>query len=74
MYDQSQGGECLNFELMLCKYAGVPAQELHFYSTLKQCSKVYKGTLKIMRLSGEGPTFDFNTFCNIAYHHTKYFV
>jgi len=35
MYDQSQGGECLNFELMLCRYVGVPASEMHFYATLK---------------------------------------
>lgn len=59
---------------MLCRYAGVPAAEMQFYSALKMRSEVYSGILKIMRLSGEGPTFDFNTFCNIAYHHTKYVI
>nr|QHB15109.1 replicase [Insect-associated alphaflexivirus 3] len=54
------------------RYHGIPSEEIDFYIFLKINPKTYIGYLKIMRLTGEGPTFDANTACNIAFDHTKY--
>lgn len=45
---------------------------MEHYVHIKLHAKIFKGVLKIMRLSGEGPTFDFNTYCNIAFNHLKH--
>jgi hypothetical protein len=71
-FDQSQNGEFLNFEIMLMKHYNIPRQLIEFYVHLKVHARVFKGTLSIMRLTGEFCTFLFNTYGNIAYTHTKY--
>lgn len=73
-YDQSQDATMLNFETLLMSHFSVPTPEIEFYLDTKFFSKTFLGHLGIMRLTGEGPTFDFNTYCNIAYHHTRYDV
>lgn len=73
-YDQSQDGCMLNFEVALARWCGCPKDEVNFYINLKMNADTFKGVLTIMRLTGEGPTFDANTNCNIAYHHTRYQV
>jgi len=71
-YDQSQDATFLNFELRKARHLGVPDQVLDFYRFLKTHAKTFVGNLAIMRLSGEGPTFDANTECNIAYDALRF--
>ncbi|BAA02082.1 replicase [Strawberry mild yellow edge virus] len=73
-FDQSQDGAMLQFEVIKAKFHNIPSDIINSYVELKTNAKVFLGVLKIMRLSGEGPTFDANTECSIAYHHTKYWV
>ncbi|AAL17722.1 158kDa replicase [Botrytis virus X] len=71
-YDKSQDGLFLNFELRKARHFGVPQAVLDAYTAIKTDAKVFADTLKIMRLSGEGPTFDANTECNIAYDAARF--
>ncbi|BAE66615.1 replicase protein [Nerine virus X] len=73
-FDQSQDGAMLQFEVIKAKHYGVPADIIEGYLHIKMNAKIFLGTLAIMRLSGEGPTFDANTECSIAYHHTRFHV
>nr|QYF50156.1 MAG: RNA replication protein [Guangxi alphaflexi-like virus] len=73
-YDQSQDGAMLAFETAKARFLGVPDEVVKDYIHIKCHAKVFLGILKIMRLSGEGPTYDANTECNIAYTHTRFFV
>ncbi|AEI17897.1 replication-associated polyprotein [Blackberry virus E] len=71
-YDQSQDAAFLNFELRKARHLGVPEEVLDFYKFIKIHAKTFVGNLAIMRLSGEGPTFDANTECNIAYDALRF--
>ncbi|WVN62089.1 replicase [Rehmannia allexivirus] len=71
-YDQSQDAAFLNFELRKAKHLGIPEEVLTFYRFVKTHAKTFVGNLAIMRLSGEGPTFDANTECNIAYDALRF--
>nr|QED44409.1 replicase [Garlic virus A] len=71
-YDQSQDASFLNFELRKARHLGVPEEVLAFYKFIKTHAKTFVGNLAIMRLSGEGPTFDANTECNIAYDALRF--
>nr|WLS55766.1 replicase [Blackberry calico virus] len=71
-YDQSQDASFLNFELRKARHLGVPEEVLSFYRFIKVHAKTFVGNLAIMRLSGEGPTFDANTECNIAYDALRF--
>nr|QED44379.1 replicase [Garlic virus A] len=71
-YDQSQDASFLNFELRKARHLGVPNEVLDFYRFIKTHAKTFVGNLAIMRLSGEGPTFDANTECNIAYDALRF--
>ncbi|QIM41186.1 replicase [Papaya virus A] len=71
-YDQSQDSAFLNFELRKAKHFGVPDEVCEFYKFLKINAKTFLGNLAVMRLSGEGPTFDANTECNIAYDALRF--
>ncbi|BAJ17497.1 RNA-dependent RNA polymerase, partial [Lagenaria mild mosaic virus] len=71
-FDQSQDGAMLQFEILKAKHHSIPDDILDAYLTIKTNSKIFLGTLAIMRLTGEGPTFDANTECNIAFTHTKF--
>lgn len=71
-YDQSQGGEFLDFELRKMRYYELPDSCIQAYTWIKTHAKVFCGQLSIMRLSGEGPTFDANTECNIAYDSLRF--
>lgn len=71
-FDQSQDGAMLQFEVLKAKHHSIPDDILDAYLTIKTNSKIFLGTLSIMRLTGEGPTFDANTECNIAFTHTKF--
>nr|AHB33487.1 replicase [Garlic virus A] len=71
-YDQSQDASFLNFELRKARHLGVPEEVLSFYRFIKTHAKTFVGNLAIMRLSGEGPTFDANTECNIAYDALRF--
>nr|QED44355.1 replicase [Garlic virus A] len=71
-YDQSQDAPFLNFELRKARHLGVPDEVLAFYRFIKTHAKTFVGNLAIMRLSGEGPTFDANTECNIAYDALRF--
>ena len=71
-FDQSQDGAMLQFEILKAKHHSIPEDILDAYITIKTNSKIFLGTLAIMRLTGEGPTFDANTECNIAFTHTKF--
>nr|APG31855.1 RdRp [Arachis pintoi virus] len=71
-YDQSQDAAFLNFELRKARHLGVPEEILSFYKFVKIHAKTFVGNLAIMRLSGEGPTFDANTECNIAYDALRF--
>nr|WEC26233.1 replicase [Nerine potexvirus 1] len=73
-FDQSQDGAMLQFEVIKAKHYGVPMEIIEGYIHIKLNAKIFLGTLAIMRLSGEGPTFDANTECSIAYHHTRFHV
>ncbi|AXK15640.1 RNA-dependent RNA polymerase [Turtle grass virus X] len=71
-YDQSQDGAMLQFEVLKALHLGIPEEVVELYIQLKLDSKMFLGTLAIMRLTGEGPTFDANTECNIAYTHARF--
>ncbi|WEQ03311.1 replicase [Sclerotinia sclerotiorum alphaflexivirus 1] len=71
-YDQSQDGVFLNFELRKAAHFGIPQEIIDFYRWIKTNARSFVGTLDVMRLSGEGPTFDANTECNIAYDALRY--
>lgn len=71
-YDQSQDATFLNFELRKARHFGLPDEVLSFYRYLKTHAKTFVGNLAVMRLSGEGPTFDANTECNIAYDALRF--
>lgn len=71
-YDQSQGAAALHFEILRAKHYGLPEETIDFYIFIKLNALTFIGYLDIMRLTGEGPTFDANTAVNIAYDHTKY--
>ncbi|AHB87033.1 putative RNA-dependent RNA polymerase [Potexvirus nesignambrosiae] len=73
-FDQSQDGSMLQFEVLKAKHCGVPPEIIEGYIQIKTRAHIFLGVLNIMRLSGEGPTFDANTECSIAYVHTKYHV
>nr|QQG34565.1 RdRp [Dioscorea potexvirus 1] len=72
-FDQSQDGAMLQFEILKAKHFNIPEDILEGYINIKLNSETFLGTLSIMRLTGEGPTFDANTECAIAYHFTKHF-
>lgn len=71
-FDQSQDGAMLQFEILKAKHHSIPEDILDAYLHIKTNSKIFMGTLAIMRLTGEGPTFDANTECNIAFTHAKF--
>ncbi|ANW11492.1 RdRp [Senna mosaic virus] len=71
-FDQSQDGAMLQFEILKAKHHSIPEDVLNAYLDIKLNSKIFLGVLSIMRLTGEGPTFDANTECNIAFTHTKF--
>ncbi|CAN88808.1 RNA-dependent RNA polymerase [Lettuce virus X] len=71
-FDQSQDGAMLQFEVLKAKFFNVPADIIEGYITIKLNANIFLGTLSIMRLSGEGPTFDANTECSIAYNATRF--
>lgn len=73
-YDQSQNAEFLNFEIMKAKHYNIPEAVINLYTAIKTNAQTHRGNLKIMRLSGEGPTFDANTECNIAYDSLRYVI
>nr|AQM55971.1 ORF1 [Bamboo mosaic virus] len=73
-YDQSQDGAMLQFEVMKARHHDLPADLIESYIELKLNAKIFLGTLGIMRLTGEGPTFDANTECNIAYTHARFHI
>nr|WBY51303.1 RNA-dependent RNA polymerase [Lily virus X] len=73
-FDQSQDGAMLQFEVLKAKHHCIPPDIIESYIMLKTNAHIFLGTIAIMRMSGEGPTFDANTECAIAYHHTKYQV
>ncbi|AXG65485.1 ORF1 [Potexvirus sp.] len=71
-FDQSQDGAMLQFEIMKARFFNIPEEVIEGYIDIKCNAEVFTGVLSIMRLTGEGPTFDANTECNIAFTHTKY--
>jgi alkylated DNA repair dioxygenase AlkB len=71
-FDQSQDGAMLHFEALWARHFNVPSSLIEEYLFLKMHAQAPKGYLTIMRLTGEGPTFDANTACSIAYNHTRY--
>nr|UOF93370.1 replication-associated protein [Sutera flower mottle virus] len=71
-FDQSQDGAMLQFEILKAKHYKIPEEIIEGYLDIKTSPKIFLGTLGIMRLTGEGPTFDANTECNIAYTHTRF--
>lgn len=73
-FDQSQDGAMLQFEVLKAKFFNVPPEIIEGYIYIKLNAEIFLGTLGIMRLSGEGPTFDANTECSIAYNATRFFV
>jgi hypothetical protein len=73
-FDQSQDGAMLQFEVMKAKFFNIPPEIIEGYIYIKLNACIFLGTLGIMRLSGEGPTFDANTECSIAYNATRFFV
>ncbi|ARG47536.1 RNA-dependent RNA polymerase [Cassava virus X] len=73
-FDQSQDGAMLQFEPMKAKFHNIPEDVIEGYKQIKTNASIFLGTLGIMRLTGEGPTFDANTECSIAYHHTRFQV
>jgi hypothetical protein len=71
-FDQSQDGAMLQFEMLKLAHHDVPSDLADGYLELKLNAKIFLGTLAVMRLTGEGPTFDANTECNIAYTHARF--
>lgn len=73
-YDQSQDASFLNFEVMLMRYLNVPSHVIEGYIWIKCHARVFAFQLAIMRLSGEGPTLDFNTYGAVAFDALMYEV
>nr|UOF93407.1 replication-associated protein [Viola mottle virus] len=73
-FDQSQDGAMLQFEVLKAKFFNLPEWVIEGYLDIKLTPQIFTGTLAIMRLTGEGPTFDANTECNIAYTHTRFHI
>nr|QYF50164.1 MAG: replicase [Xinjiang sediment alphaflexi-like virus 1] len=73
-YDQSQDGAMLQFEVIKAQYHSIPEDVIVGYKMIKMNAFIFAGVLAIMRLSGEGPTYDANTECNIAYNHTRFSI
>lgn len=73
-FDQSQDGAMLQFEVLKAKHHNIPEAIIQGYIDIKTNAKVFTGVLAIMRLTGEGPTFDANTECNIAFNHTRFHI
>jgi len=73
-FDQSQDGAMLQFEVLKAKHHSIPEAIIQGYIDIKTNAKVFTGVLAIMRLTGEGPTFDANTECNIAFNHTRFHI
>nr|QNT12101.1 RNA-dependent RNA polymerase [Plantain virus X] len=73
-FDQSQDGAMLQFEVIKAKFFNVPPEIIEGYIFIKLNAAIFLGTLGIMRLSGEGPTFDANTECSIAYNATRFHI
>nr|AAB71853.1 RNA replicase [Cymbidium mosaic virus] len=73
-FDQSQDAAMLQFEVIKARYFNIPEDVIEGYIQIKLTAEIFLGTLSIMRLSGEGPTFDANTECSIAYNATRYHI
>nr|ATG34116.1 RNA-dependent RNA polymerase [Potato aucuba mosaic virus] len=73
-FDQSQDGAMLQFEVAKCRFFNIPEDVIEGYIHIKLNAHIFLGTLSIMRLSGEGPTFDANTECSIAYTATRFHI
>nr|WPR18102.1 MAG: RNA-dependent RNA polymerase [Chemarfal virus 253] len=73
-FDQSQDGAMLQFEVLKAKHHSIPEAIIQGYIDIKTNARVFTGVLAIMRLTGEGPTFDANTECNIAFNHTRFHI
>jgi hypothetical protein len=73
-YDQSEDASFLQFEVIKARHHGIPPDVIADYIAIKLNVKTFRGTLAVMRLTGEGPTFDANTECNIAYNHTRFSI
>nr|QYF50151.1 MAG: replicase [Xinjiang alphaflexivirus 1] len=73
-FDQSQDGAMLQFEMLKIAHHDMPEDLAASYLELKLDAKIFLGTLAVMRLTGEGPTFDANTECNIAYTHARFVI
>ena len=71
-FDQSQDGAMLQFEILKAYHHSIPEEIIQGYLDIKLNSRIFLGTLAIMRLTGEGPTFDANTECNIAFTHSRF--
>lgn len=71
-YDQTQNGEFLEFEMLLMKFFQIPSFFISFYYDMKVDVQTFLGCLETMRLTGEPPTFLFNTFANQAATNLKY--
>lgn len=73
-FDAAQDGSILNMEVDLLKKLSMPEELIDSYIYIKCNAKFFGGIISIMRLSGEGPTWDFNTLANIAFTHLKYVI
>ncbi|AAN64332.2 polyprotein [Sclerotinia sclerotiorum debilitation-associated RNA virus] len=73
-FDASQDGAFVEFERLHAEFLGVPRELIDFYVDTKIKSYIWRGTISVMRLSGEGPTYDFNTWANMAFMATKYSI
>ncbi|AIA61617.1 polyprotein [Sclerotinia sclerotiorum debilitation-associated RNA virus 2] len=73
-FDASQDGAFVEFERLHAQFLGVPEELIDFYVDTKVKSYIWRGTIAVMRLSGEGPTYDFNTWANMAFMATKYSI
>lgn len=71
-FDQSQDATTLHFALLRCRFWNIPPDTIDLYIFLKLFPRVFFGYLSIMRLTGEGPTFDENTATSIAYDTTRF--
>lgn len=71
-FDQSQDASTLHFALLRCRFWNIPPEIIDLYIFLKLFPRIFLGFLCIMRLTGEGPTFDENTATSIAYDATRF--
>lgn len=71
-YDKRQDGAVLQFEVAKAQHHAIPEHVIQGYIFVKTHAEVYAKVLEIIRLSGEGPTFDANTEMNIAYDSLKF--